>query len=289
MSRKNATICSLFCFFLFSFPFLLAQDNNNSLNIKLRERVLIDKIQNKFQLNEKEVNWDLHKTAIIIIDMWDNHHCKSAARRVAEMAPHMNRVLKTARNKGVFIIHAPSDCVEHYKNTPQRKHAEESLFIEANVSFKRNFFNPKKEGYLSPELEKEGCSCDTLEPCPPSYKAWNRQIDTIDIHATDAISDDGQEIYNLLEEKKIDNVIIMGVHTNRCVLGRPFGIRQMNYTGRNVVLCRDLTDSYHRDPGKHFSGLKLIIQHIEKYWCPTMTSASITKAPPFIFKEQEGR
>lgn len=289
MSRNNATICSLFCFFLFSFPFLLAQDNNNSLNIKLRERVLIDKIQNKFQLNEKEVNWDLHKTAIIIIDMWDNHHCKSAARRVAEMAPHMNRVLKTARNKGVFIIHAPSDCMEHYKSTPQRKRAEKSLFIEANVSFKWNYFNPKKEGYLSPELEKEGCSCDTLEPCGPSYKAWSRQIETIDIHETDAISDDGQEIYNLLEEKKIDNVIIMGVHTNRCVLGRPFGIRQMNYTDRNVVLCRDLTDSYHRDPGKHFAGLKLIIQHIEKYWCPTITSASITKAPPFIFKEQDRR
>ena len=90
-------------------------------------------------------------------------------------------------------------------------------------------------------------------------------------------------------QKKIDNVIIMGVHTNRCVLGRPFGIRQMNYTDRNVVLCRDLTDSYHRDPGKHFAGLKLIIQHIEKYWCPTITSASITKAPPFIFKEQDRR
>tara|TARA_B100000029_G_scaffold516513_1_gene630446 strand:- start:2850 stop:3728 length:879 start_codon:yes stop_codon:yes gene_type:complete len=289
MSQKNTMIHSLFYFFLFSFSFLLGQDNNNWLNIKLRERILIDKNQNKFQLNEKEVNWDLNKTAIIIIDMWDNHHCKSAARRVAEMAPYMNQVLKTARSKGVFIIHAPSDCMEYYKTTTQRKRAEKSPFINANINFEWNSFNPKKEGYLSSELEKEGCSCDTPEPCGPSYKAWSRQIETIDIYGTDAISDDGQEIYNLLEERKIDNVIIMGVHTNRCVLGRPFGIRQMNYTDRNVVLCRDLTDSYHRDPGKHFAGLKLIIQHIEKYWCPTITSASITKAPPFIFKEQDRR
>jgi hypothetical protein len=44
-----------------------------------------------------------------------------------------------------------------------------------------------------------------------------------------------------------------------------------------------LTDSYHRDPGRHFEGLDLIIEHIEKYWCPTITSESITGKPPFRF------
>lgn len=36
--------------------------------------------------------------------------------------------------------------------------------------------------------------------------------------------------------------ISMGVHTNMCVLGRPFGIRAMVGLGRNVVLVRDLID-----------------------------------------------
>jgi hypothetical protein len=76
----------------------------------------------------------------------------------------------------------------------------------------------------------------------------------------------------------------MGVHTNRCVLGRPFGIRQMAYLGKNVVLCRDLTDSFHRDPGHHFEGLEKIIEHVEKYWCPTITSESLTGQPPFQFR-----
>ena len=75
----------------------------------------------------------------------------------------------------------------------------------------------------------------------------------------------------------------MGVHTNRCVLGRPFGIRQMVYMDRNVVLCRDMTDSYHRDPGKHFEGLDTIVAHIERYWCPTITSESISGEAPFVF------
>ena len=289
MYQQNPVIHFFVSIFLFFFSFLLAQQNQDKLIIKLRERVLIERTENKFQLNEKDVDWNPNKTSIVIIDMWDNHHCKSAARRVAEMAPHMNRVINAARDKGVFVIHAPSDCMDAYNNTIQRKRAEQSSFVKANVSFQWNYFNPNKEGYLSPELEKEGCSCDPPKPCGPSYKAWNRQIETIDIHDADAISDNGQEIHNLLERRNIDNVIIMGVHANRCVLGRPFGIRQMAYTGRNVVLCRDLTDSYHRDPGKHFAGLKLIIQHIEKYWCPTMTSASITKASQFIFKGQDRR
>src|SRR3954454_6613519 len=57
---------------------------------------------------ERDVDWDVSKTAIIICDMWDDHYCKSAARRVAVMAPKMNAVISGARDHGVMIIHAPS-------------------------------------------------------------------------------------------------------------------------------------------------------------------------------------
>ena len=218
---------------------------------------------------ERTVRWNPKKTAIVIVDMWDDHHCRIAARRVGEMAPHMNDTLEAAREKGVFIIHSPSDCMDWYQDSPQRKRAQNAPFAKAPVKFQWNHFNPAREGPLEAKLERGGCSCGTPEPCSPSYRAWKRQTAAIDIGESDAISDDGQEVYNLLEQRGIDNVIVMGVHTNRCVLGRPFGIRQMAYVGKNVVLCRDLTDSYHRDPGKHFAGLDLIIQHIEEYWGPT--------------------
>ncbi len=38
-------------------------------------------------------------------------------------------------------------------------------------------------------------------------------------------------------------MILLGVHTNMCVLGRPFGLRQMAKNGKNVVLMRDMTDT----------------------------------------------
>ncbi|MCP5120512.1 MAG: cysteine hydrolase family protein [bacterium] len=239
--------------------------------------------------DERAARWDAKKTAIVIVDMWDDHHCKSAARRVTEMAPHLNQTVKAARDKGVLIIHAPSNCMDWYKDTPQRLRAQKAPLASVPVKFQWNHFNPEREGPLAAKLEQGGCSCDTPEPCSPSYRAWKRQNAAIEIGEADAISDDGQEVYNLLEQRSIDNVVIMGVHTNRCVLGRPFGIRQMAYVGKNVVLCRDLTDSYHRDPGRHFEGLEMIIQHVEKYWAPTMTSRSFTGEAAFRFRGDKRR
>lgn len=265
--------------FVFVLCFIKCTANNNSIKFSLQQR---DPESNKTIITNKYFNPS--KTAIIVIDMWNDHYCLSSARRVAEMAPTMNEVLKIARQMGMFVIHAPSGCMDFYKDTPQRRCAEDAPFVKALVEFKWNNFNPDQEGYLEPNLEKGGCSCDTPEPCRSGFKAFERQIKIIEIKTEDAISDDGQEIYNLLKNRSIETTVIMGVHTNVCVLGRPFGIRQMVYLGENVILCRDLTDSHHRDPGKHFEGLARIIEHVEKYWCPTITSDQITGGKPFRFK-----
>jgi nicotinamidase-related amidase len=256
-------------------------DAAESWNVKLRKQVR--KGADEFRAVEESVSWDPARTAIIIIDMWNNHSCKSAARRVVEMAPHMNQVLHAARSKRMLIIHAPSGCMDAYQGTPARQRAQDAPFAPATAQFQWNYFNPDREGPLDPKLEQAACSCDTIEPCGPGKRNWTSEIATLEIEEEDVVTDDGQEVHNVLTERGIENVIVMGVHTNRCILGRPFGIRQMVYLGRNVVLCRNLTDSFHRDPGQHFSGLDSLIAHVEKYWCPTITSESITGARPFMF------
>lgn len=285
MLRVNRIKCALVSFVCLSLIFALGSAEDSDWTVTLRQRIQTEKDGIEFRTNETQIQWNPQKTAIVIVDMWDDHHCKSAARRVTEMAPHMNRVVSAAREKGVLIIHSPSDCMDWYKETPQRLKARNAPVAQTPVKFQWNYFDPKREGQLSAKLEQGGCACDTPQPCSPPYRAWKRQIMAIKVGSSDAISDDGQEVYNLLEHHGIENVILMGVHTNRCVLGRPFGIRQMKYLGKNVVLCRDLTDSYHRDPGRHFEGLDLIVQHVEKYWCPTVSSQSITGQTPFRFSE----
>ncbi len=258
-----------------------------------------DRDTGAFQEIHQTVYWDSRQTGLIICDMWNDHTCKAAARRVAEMVPTMNQMVSAARETGVFIIHAPSGRMSFYDQTPQRQRAIEATFAESPVEIKWNYWDPEREGEPLSFMRSGGCGCS--EPCAGwvtddkgirQWKGeevpWTRQIETLEIASEDAISDDGQEIYNLMQERDINNVILMGVHTNICVSGRPFGLRQMVYHGKNVVLCRDLTDSLFQPMSpefSHFRGTDLIVEHIEKRLCPTITSIGFTKEAAFRFRD----
>ncbi len=129
-------------------------------------------------------------------------------------------------------------------------------------------------------------------PGPRPPRPWKSQTDAIRIDAEkDLISDSGQEIWSALEERGIKNVILLGVHTNMCVLGRPFGLRQMAQNGKNVVLMRDMTDTMYNPKSapkvSHFSGTDLIVEYIEKYVCPTITSDQVVGGQPFRFQDDQ--
>ncbi|MEY2407740.1 MAG: hypothetical protein QOF48_410 [Verrucomicrobiota bacterium] len=239
------------------------------------------------------IEWDPKKTALIICDMWDDHWCKSASRRVGELAGPMNDAIKKARSRGIFIIHAPSSVTKFYEGTPQRERARQAPFAATPVPLATAerwgttwcWPDAKREKDLPIDDSDMGCDC--AKKCV-IREAWTREISKIQIAAEDAVTDDGQETWNLLAARGIDNVILMGVHLNMCVLGRPFAIRQQVHLGKNVVLCRDLTDTMY-NPEKaphvsHFEGTDLVIEHVEKYWCPTITSRDLTGGAPFHFK-----
>jgi len=249
------------------------------------------------KVKTERVMWDSKKTALIICDMWDDHWCKSASRRVGEMAPALNDTVKAARMQGIFIIHAPSSVVNFYKDTSQRKLARNAPFAKAPIKLSTSprwgtawcWTDGRREGVLPIDDSDMGCSCKGKK-CE-IREAWKRQNKLIDIAEGDAVTDNGQETYNLLAERGIDNVILCGVHLNMCVLGRPFAIRQMVKVGKNVALMRDMTDTMYnpeRPPGvDHFTGTDLVIKHIEKFWCPSFNSTDITGKKAFRFKEDK--
>ena len=245
-------------------------------------------------ISENRAQWDPQKTAIIVCDMWDDHWCKSAARRVTELAGPLNDMLKAARARGIFIIHSPSTVTDFYQDTPQRKLAQSAPFAKTPAPLATLqrwgtawcWPDPKRESVLPVDDSDMGCSCagTKCEIIPP----WKRQIATIELKDGDALTDDGQETWNLLTARGIENVVLCGVHLNMCVLGRPFAIRQQVALGKNVAFIRDLTDSMYnpeRPPGvDHFTGHDLIIAHVERHWCPSFTSDTLTGGKPFRFK-----
>src|SRR5262245_40866910 len=82
---------------------------------------------------ERKAAWEPRRTALLTGDWWDDPWCRSAARRVNELAGPLNEAARAARGRGVFIIHAPSSVVSFYKDTPQRKRALAAPFAPTPV------------------------------------------------------------------------------------------------------------------------------------------------------------
>lgn len=249
---------------------------DGKLHLLLRER---SGGSGKWKARDGEMEWNVAETAIIVCDMWDDHYCKSAAQRVGVLAPKMNAVLTAARNHGVMIIHAPSGTLDLYEGSPYRERLKRAKPAKPPVPIER-WCNLDKSREPELPVDVSKCSCD--DPVVgPAVRRFTRQHSGLDIIGYDGISDSGVEIFNVCEQLGIKNIVLMGVHTNMCVLGRPFGIRQMVKLGKNVVLVRDLTDAMY-DPRQppyvsHARGTELVVEHIEKYWCPSIHSDDLTR------------
>ncbi|MFH5805811.1 protein-signal peptide and transmembrane prediction [Alienimonas sp. DA493] len=237
---------------------------------------------------ETTLRWNPAETAVVVCDMWDRHTCESAERRVAEMAPRMNDVLVALRRRGALVIHCPSDTMEFYEGTPGRKLAQQAPAVETEIPLERwCHLKADREPPLPIDDSDGGCDCRSdAKPGPPW--PWTRQIAALKIEPGDAITDSAEAFY-LMKQRSIRNVIVMGVHTNMCVLGRPFGIRQLVLQGQNVVLMRDLTDAMYNPAMSpyvgHHDGTRLVIQHIERHWCPTIVSGDVLGDGRFRFAD----
>jgi nicotinamidase-related amidase len=280
----------------------LAEAGEKKLDLTLRVRVLEKTAAGeKYKAVPRAEQWAPKETAVIVCDMWDTHHCYNAVQRVEEIAPRMNEVLEKCRSLGMTIIHAPSSCMEPYEKHPARKNAKDAPMaknLPKDIGVWCHMIPAEEKGKYPIDQKDGGCDSDPVEqekhkqalikmgrkPGSP----WKSQIAVLKMYDNDIISDSGVEIWNVLEARKINNVIILGVHTNMCVLGRPFGLRQMVKNGKNTVLMRDMTDTMYNPKAapyvNHYKGTELIVEHIEKFVCPTITSDQIIGGKTFKFK-----
>jgi nicotinamidase-related amidase len=250
----------------------------------------------------ENVTWQPDRVAVIICDVWDYHHSINAVRRLDEMLPTMNALVAKMRSAGSLVIHAPSDCMPHYAEHPARLRA---------VSVPRKDL-PHQIASWNCRLEREHSAIYPLDQSdggedddPEEHKEWSAKLSSlgrnpslpwaaqnpaIEIDSNqDYISDRGDEVWAILKHHQIEHVVMIGVHTNMCVLGRPFGLRQLVNQGMDVVLVRDLTDCMY-NPKRwpyvdHYSGNDLMIAYVENVVCPTITSDQILGGTPVAFTD----
>jgi nicotinamidase-related amidase/type 1 glutamine amidotransferase len=238
-------------------------------------------------VERERVAWNAEKTAVIVCDMWDRHWCKGATSRVGELAPRIDAFVSAARASGALIIHAPSGAMDHYANHPGRKLARDAKGagkLPDGIGAWCRQIDAEKDATWPIDQADGGCDCT---PVCKQEEAWKRQIERIRIAEGDAVSDSGQEIWRLLAERGIEKVLLVGVHTNMCVMGRPFGLRNLVRCGKTVALVRDLTDTMYNSRSaprvSHFRGTELVVEYIERHICPTVTSADLLGDTPFRF------
>lgn len=214
------------------------------------------------------------EVAIIICDMWDKHWCQGATTRCDALADRMAPVIQAARARGIQIIHAPSETMGFYQGTVQRRR----MMLAPRVELPK----PLEVADAPLPIDDSDGGCDSGEK--PWYKAWSRQNAKIDIGEWDGISDNGEEVYRFLRQQGIKYLIVMGVHTNMCVLNRTFAIRQMTRWGIQCMLARDLTDTMYNPAMRpfvsHDQGTELVVEHIEKHWCPSLLSSDLVAGLP---------
>ena len=274
----------------------------SAFDLTLRQRQAIAGESNGHQMVFRPETWNPKETAVIVCDMWDAHHCLNATERGKELVPRMNAVLQAARDAGAMIIHAPSSCLDFYKEHPARKRAlaaAKASNMPQGITDWLYWLDAREESAGYPVDASDGGEDDDLA----AHEAWAEELKTMGRNPRspwirqaagleidperDAITDHGEENWNLLEQGGIKNVILVGVHLNMCVLGRPFGLRQMVKNGKNVVLMRDMTDTMYNPkmpPNvSHFHGTDLVVQHVETYICPSITSDQLLGGEPFHF------
>ncbi|MFN9749772.1 MAG: ThuA domain-containing protein [Planctomycetota bacterium] len=252
----------------------------------------------------KSVDWQPQRTAVVVCDVWDYHHSVNAVRRLNEMAPRLNRFVAAARKAGATIIHAPSDCMAAYEQHPARQRAIELAAAVSEAPPPQaddwNHCLPTEKNATYPVDQSDGGEDDD----PLEHAAWARQLEALGRNPAapwlaqsplvevdgkaDLITDKGGEIWKILRNRGVDQVLLVGVHTNMCVLGRPFGLRQMKAWGKQVALVSDLTDTMY-NPARwpfvsHFAGTDLVIEYIQQHVCPTITSDQVLGGSPFRYQ-----
>jgi len=257
-----------------------AEDNTNeAIKLELHRR---DPASGQVVVTKQEI--DPAKTAIVVIDMWDRHWCKTYTARVGNMVPRMNKTLDAARKLGVQVVFAPSDVVGFYADYPQRK-AMEAIPDQP--------FPEKVPFHPPPEPQgKDCCECGPTQPCrSKSFGRWSRQHPALKIGEGDLIGDcnNERELLNFRQQRGIDTLIYMGVASNMCVLHRKFGMLNMGRYGLKIIFVSDLVqaitanglDPAEKTPDWNFTpakGSALVQRYLEQDVAPSFESRQLIAA-----------
>lgn len=211
-------------------------------------------------------NLDPRQTALVIVDMWNWHWCKTSTQRVGSLAPRMAEVVARSREMGMTIFWCPSDVADNYVGTPA---------YEAAFNVPKRPLPALRKIECPPAPDGGGCTCGP-ERCLGNY-GWDAMNPDLRVADADLMPNDLETLYSICRDRGITHLIYMGVHTQVCLLGKSIGLLNLSKAGFSCLLARDLTDAHGMyDPVKKITPddfTAKVVEHFEKYLAATINFA----------------
>lgn len=218
-----------------------------------------------------------NEIALIICDVWNTSCFLSARDGVEKRLFKIDQLARYMREKGSIIIHKPT-VHGFYRDSEVLQRTNK---IQRTVRAKKYVIDsiPPLPIDDSDNLKLvPGLDCSTGET--KQSVTFDRQHDKIYIdHSVDFMTNSYDILYSIMEQRKIKYIFILGFHLNKCILFSGISIVQLVRQGVNVRLIRDLTDVAYNPKKPPYvnneTALQLMVEYIEKFWCPTISSKEI--------------
>ncbi len=263
MSPSNFTMCTRLLACL-AFVAAFAPFSSRALTLELQRR---NPSTGETILQTESV--DPKQVAIIVVDTWNYHWCKTSTERVSALVPRMNKSLEQARALGMTVFLCPTDVADNYVGTAM---LERALAVEPI---------PMPQGpdlICPPAPDGGGCTCGR-ERCQVNY-GWDGMHPDLSVGPDDLMPNDPERLYTICKQRGITHIIFFGVHTQVCLLGKSVGLRAMTRAGFKCALARDLTDAHGRyEPGVETPDdfTAKVVAHFEKHLAATLNFAEMLR------------
>jgi nicotinamidase-related amidase len=188
--------------------------------------------EENFVRRKVEMGLPLGQTALVLVDVWDNHFIESWLERATRITEEgVVPVLAKAREVGMTVVHAPSPPIaEQYGQLKQHKEAPPSVAADwppaefrARAGAYAEFRGPRAQPPGIPGIPELGMS------------------PLVEVGEEEYVVATGEQLHALAEEEGILHLIYAGFATNWCILNRDYGMRAMARRGYNMILLRDAT------------------------------------------------
>lgn len=224
-----------------------------------------------WKLKHTEVEWDLNRTAFVMMDLWDKHPCEQVLFAVERIAPSIAHLAAKLRKRGVLVLHASAHNPKRAAGVPQYDWVRK---------LPRHRLPPIRHKWPpNPFTEDQPCSS---WPSPPSLaRPYGRETDLIPLETEDGIIGQvgdfptlSQEYFNILEERGIKHVLFVGGATNMCLVRRAFGMKATVVFGRDVAFVRELTNTEYDPATPPYvnveEGTRIQLRFLESFVAPSV-------------------